>query len=103
MHAELSHQRLVVSAPILEASVSLGGPAPIDWLLRVVPRALAAAPWWLKAVDPVASRIVRAFIPRQRRKRSSGVLRRTTLAANHGGDRTFRWERPGGWRHCCPR
>ncbi|MCB0933306.1 MAG: hypothetical protein KDB71_15580 [Mycobacterium sp.] len=59
VHAELSHQRLVVSAPILEASVSLGGPAPIDWLLRVVPRALAAAPWWLKAVDPVASRIVR--------------------------------------------
>jgi hypothetical protein len=39
--------------------VSIGGPAPIDRLLRLVPGQLAAAPWWLRTIDPVASRIVR--------------------------------------------
>lgn len=49
---------LTVSAPLLQATVSIGGPAPIDWLLRLVPGDLATAPWWLRTIDPVASRIV---------------------------------------------
>lgn len=56
--AELSADRLVVSAPGLNASVSIGAPSPIDRLLRLVPGPLATVPWWLRAIDPVASRIV---------------------------------------------
>ncbi|MCB1264566.1 MAG: hypothetical protein KDB56_08235 [Mycobacterium sp.] len=57
--AELSAHRLVVSAPDLDLSIAIGGPAPLDLLLRLVPGRLAVQPWWLKAIDPVASRIVR--------------------------------------------
>jgi hypothetical protein len=47
-----------VSAPGLEVSAALGGPAPFDWLLRLVPAPLSRAPWWLRAINPVASRLV---------------------------------------------
>jgi hypothetical protein len=47
-----------VSAPGLEVSTTLGGPAPFDWLLRLVPAPLSRAPWWLRAINPVASRLV---------------------------------------------
>ena len=56
--AELSARQLAVVAPGLEVTVAIGGPAPIDALLRLVPGPLAAAPWWLRAIDPIASRIV---------------------------------------------
>lgn len=56
--AELSGGHLSVTAPHLGVAVSIGGPAPIDWLLRLVPGRLAASPRWLRAIDPVASRIV---------------------------------------------
>jgi hypothetical protein len=57
--AELSARRLVVSAPDLDLSIAIGGPAPLDLLLRLVPGPLAIQPWWLKAIDPVACRMVR--------------------------------------------
>ena len=57
--AELSADRLSVGAPGLQAAVVIGGPSPIDSLLRLVPGALATMPWWLRAIDPIASRIVR--------------------------------------------
>lgn len=56
---ELSAHRLFVSAPGLEVIVNIGGPAPLDRLLRLVPGRLATQPWWLRAIDPVASRVVR--------------------------------------------
>lgn len=49
---------LTLTAPDLEVSIGLGGSAPLDWLLRLVPGRLATAPLWLRAIDPVASRIV---------------------------------------------
>lgn len=57
--ASVSADRLAITAPGLDASVSIGRPAPIDWLLRLVPAPLAAAPWWLRAVDPVAALLVK--------------------------------------------
>jgi hypothetical protein len=47
-----------LTAPGLDLSATLGGPAPFDWLLRLVPAPLAAAPIWLRAINPVASRLV---------------------------------------------
>lgn len=47
-----------LTAPGLRLSAELGGPAPFDWLLRLVPAPLAAAPIWLRAINPVASRLV---------------------------------------------
>ncbi|WIM88583.1 hypothetical protein PT015_03555 [Candidatus Mycobacterium wuenschmannii] len=47
-----------VSAPGLTAEGTLGGAAPFDWLLRWVPARLASAPAWLRAIDPVAARLV---------------------------------------------
>lgn len=56
--ATLSAAELTVTAPGLDVAVTIGGPAPIDMLLRLVPGRLAAAPWWLRAIDPIAARIV---------------------------------------------
>ncbi len=47
-----------VSAPGLAAVGTLGGAAPFDWLLRWVPGRLATAPAWLRAIDPIAARLV---------------------------------------------
>jgi hypothetical protein len=47
-----------LTAPGLEVTATLGGPAPFDWLLRLVPAPLSAAPLWLRAINPVASRLV---------------------------------------------
>ncbi len=55
---EQSTDRFRVVAPGLEAAGALGGAAPFDWLLRWVPGRLAAAPAWLRAIDPVAARLV---------------------------------------------
>jgi hypothetical protein len=56
--AALGAQQLTVIAGSFEARIDIGGPAPIDRLLRLVPRRLATLPRWLRAVDPVAARIV---------------------------------------------
>lgn len=47
-----------LTAPGLAVTAELGGPAPFDWLLRMVPAQLSRAPWWLRAINPVASRLV---------------------------------------------
>ncbi|AQT82802.1 hypothetical protein B1R94_13360 [Mycolicibacterium litorale] len=56
--AELTADRLAVTAPGLDITVTIGGPAPLDRVLRLVPARLAVAPWWLTLIDPVASKIV---------------------------------------------
>jgi hypothetical protein len=58
VHAELTEDRLTVAAPNLDLRIDIGGAAPLDRLLRLVPARLAVAPWWLRAIDPVASRMV---------------------------------------------
>ena len=88
VRADLSEQKLMVSSPILDAAVSIGGPAPIDRLVRVVPGQLAATPWWLRAIDPVASRIVRgvhtAGSAGSGRREYYGVRRSRLIAAVTG-------------------
>ncbi len=59
VRSDLSGDRLGIEAPGLSAEVSIGRAAPIDRLLRLVPVALATAPWWLRAIDPVAAVLVR--------------------------------------------
>lgn len=56
--ATLDPDRLTVRTAALDLDVGLGGPAPLDRLLRLVPARLATAPRWLRAIDPVASRLV---------------------------------------------
>ncbi|MEA2870018.1 MAG: hypothetical protein QOE39_4733 [Bradyrhizobium sp.] len=53
-----SSNGFTVSGPGLSVTGSLGGPAPFDWLLRLVPPRIATAPSWLRVIDPVASRLV---------------------------------------------
>ncbi len=88
VHTELSDRQLSVSAPGLDATVSVGGPAPIDRLLRLVPAPLAAAPWWLSAIDPVASRLVRgvhtAGTAGNGRREYYGVRRSRLITAAEG-------------------
>ena len=50
--------RFTVTAPQLAVTGELGGPAPFDWLLRMVPAPLSRAPWWLRGISPVAARLV---------------------------------------------
>lgn len=47
-----------VTAPGLSVSGSLGGPAPFDWLLRLVPPILTRAPGWLRLINPLATMLV---------------------------------------------
>jgi hypothetical protein len=56
--AEVSRDGFTVTAPGLAVAGGLGGAAAFDWLLRLVPPRLAAAPAWLRAIDPVAARLV---------------------------------------------
>ncbi|MET0900154.1 MAG: hypothetical protein ABWY45_19765 [Mycobacterium sp.] len=56
--ADLQPGRLTVTAAELDVTVELAGPAPVDWLLRWVPKFLATAPWWLRLIDPIASRVL---------------------------------------------
>jgi hypothetical protein len=54
----LDAQQLTVSTEDFEARIRLGGPAQLDRLLRLVPAGLATSPRWLRAIDPVAARVV---------------------------------------------
>lgn len=56
--ATLEPDALIVTAESLHARVDIGGPARIDHLLRLVPGRLATSPRWLKAIDPVAARVM---------------------------------------------
>lgn len=57
--ADVTGDRLRVSTETFAARIDIGGPALVDWLLRWVPRRLATSPRWLRAIDPIASRLVR--------------------------------------------
>jgi len=85
---ELSANRLTVDAPGLTVAVDIGGPAPLDRLLRLVPARLAIQPWWLSAIDPVASRIVKgvhtAGSAGQGRREYYGVTRTRLIAGVRG-------------------
>ncbi|RDH74136.1 hypothetical protein DVS77_33475 [Mycolicibacterium moriokaense] len=56
--ATLDARLLTVASEGFEARIAIGGPAPVDRLLRLVPRRLAASPRWLRAIDPVAARVI---------------------------------------------
>lgn len=56
--AAMSAHRLAVTAPGLDLVIDIGGAAPVDRLLRLVPARLATRPWWLRAINPIAARIV---------------------------------------------
>ena len=77
-----------LSAPGLALTATLGGPAPFDWLLRLVPAPLAAQPAWLRAINPIASRLVpgvqTAGTAGHDRREYYGV-RRTRLIASVSG------------------
>lgn len=89
----LTGEGFSVVAPGLSVSGSLGGPAPFDWLLRLVPPRLAHSPAWLRLIDPFAMRLV----PGVRTAGSAGNGRReyygvrrtrliTTVDGTFGGD-----------------
>ncbi len=56
--ADLTEDQLTVGAPDLQVTLTLGGAAPVDRLLRLVPARLATEPRWLAAINPVAGLIV---------------------------------------------
>ncbi len=58
LSSTLDGQQLTVATEDFEARILIGGPAPIDRLLRLVPPRLATSPRWLRAIDTVASRVV---------------------------------------------
>jgi hypothetical protein len=66
-----------VSGPGLDVVLRIGGAAAFDWLLRLVPGAIAMAPWWLRVIAPAAALLV------------PGV--RTAGTAGHGRRRRPRW------------
>lgn len=55
---DFSERRLIVTAPGLDVTAHIGGPAPLDRLLRLVPGFVATEPWWLRMIDPIAARMV---------------------------------------------
>ncbi|MDG4665524.1 hypothetical protein [Mycobacterium sp. 236(2023)] len=83
-----SRDAFTVTAPGLEVTGELGGPAPFDWLLRMVPTPLSRAPWWLRAINPVASRLVAgvqtAGSAGNGRREYYGVRRTRRIAALRG-------------------
>jgi hypothetical protein len=92
-----------LTAPDLRVTGGLGGPAPFDWLLRLVPGRLATAPAWLRLIDPVAARLV----PGVRTSGSAGNgrreyygVRRTRRIASIDG--AFRGEDLGGLTDLSP-
>ncbi|MFI5510094.1 hypothetical protein ACIA48_21725 [Mycobacterium sp. NPDC051804] len=86
-----------VTAPGLTVSASLGGPAPFDWLLRLVPPPLTRAPAWLHLINPVATMLVpgvrTAGSAGNGRREYYGVQRTRLITAVDG---TFDGEDVGG-------
>jgi hypothetical protein len=50
---------LRVTAGVLDVRLTIGGVSGLGMLLRLVPRALATRPGWLRLIDPVARVLVR--------------------------------------------
>lgn len=92
-----SDDAFILAAPGLELAVKLGGPAPFDHLLRWVPPRLATAPVWLRAIDPIAGRLipgVRTAGSACNDRREYYGARRTRLITSIAG--TFRGADLGG-------
>lgn len=66
-----------VRAGGLDLRVGVGRRTPLGLLLRLVPRALAEAPWWTAVTDPVAKRVLRGV----RTRGSAGGGRREFYGA----------------------
>lgn len=66
-----------VVAPGLEVTLQVGRRTGLGLLLRLVPRALAIAPWWARLTDPVARRVLRGV----RTRGSAGNGRREYYGA----------------------
>ena len=95
--AEQSSDGFTVTAPGLTVRGELGGPARFDRLLRLVPPRLATSPVWLRAIDPVAARL----IPGVRTAGSAGHGRREYYGVRRsrrivGVDARFRGHDLGG-------
>jgi hypothetical protein len=86
-----------VAAPGLTVAGRLGASAPFDSLLRLVPSRLATPPLWLRAIDPVASRLLKgvrtAGSAGNGRREYYGVRRSRRITAVTG---TFRGVDVGG-------
>ena len=86
--AQAYEDRMTIAATELAVSVEIGRPAPVDRLLRLVPAPLATAPWWLRLIDPIASRMVpgvhTAGAARAGSREYYGVLRSRHLTAVTG-------------------
>jgi hypothetical protein len=93
----LTGEAFTVAAPGLSVSGSLGGPAPFDWLLRLVPPVLTRAPGWLRLINPVATTLVpgvrTAGSAGNGRREYYGVRRTRLISAVEG---TFRGGDLGG-------
>jgi len=48
----------LLESPSLWARFTIGGRLPLGWLLKTVPGPLATNPFWVSALDPVASRVL---------------------------------------------
>jgi hypothetical protein len=66
-----------VDADDLALTLDIDGRAPLGWLLKAVPPALARAPAWAAALDPV----VRRVLPGVRTRGSAGAGRREWYSA----------------------
>ena len=89
VEAELSTDRLSVSAPGLQVTIEIRGSAPIDLLLRLVPEISRPRRGWLRAIDPIAARIVRgvhtAGSAGNGRRGTHGVRRARLITSVSGG------------------
>jgi hypothetical protein len=86
-----------VTAPELDITCRIGGPAAFDWLLRLVPGRIATAPLWLRAIAPAAALLVpgvrTAGTAGHGRREYYGVRRTYRIAELSG---TFRGDDLGG-------
>lgn len=72
VNSMMSADTVIVSAPRLDVTASLGAVTPLGRLLRLVPSRIATAPLWLRAVNPVAALV----LPSVRTAGSAGAGRR---------------------------
>ncbi|MGH3568692.1 MAG: hypothetical protein ACRDRH_22230 [Pseudonocardia sp.] len=58
VHASVCGPRWGITAGPLQVTFDVGGRPPLGLLLRLMPRRLATARWWISAVDVVACRVL---------------------------------------------
>lgn len=77
VHTSVDGPRWGITAGPLRVTFDVGRRPPLGLLLRLVPRRLATAPWWIAAVDVVACRV----LPGVRTRGSAGGGRQEYYAA----------------------